>query len=489
MHKSFFPLFCVSLVGVLGASLFGSVWSQWLGLAIGILPLARYHFNLYQQHALTSIEIDSVYYFGFLVTVVTLVATALSIGLMPTGTKPELNSVLLKFGLGLIATGYSLFARLQLQSKSGGSADAEANDATLNLAKSISNVAQEFNKAEHQVQSFVELTQQRLAAMEQSLGQSVLTRLAATEARFEESLSKAAVEFRESISAAKLESITATSEVLRSATKAFADAISSVMEEVGRIQVEAEAVSFEKASKRISEFSEDIESTVRSIANVTSSASHDAAVSIKELATTVKLLQKHAVAVSNQLDSLNSIERLLSSLSSSAEAFEGVTNDAGVTSASLASLRESIGKVELKFQENVINPIASTNLGTVLTKAQRSLEAVGASASKAAGSLDAVQPKIVASLEKLVGGVERLESQTDSFSLELIQRHRQLDTAISSIVTGIANMSNLKDLAPSVATAVEQLKALAGAVESEAALIRSQSSYLTSSTVLPSGAS
>jgi drug/metabolite transporter (DMT)-like permease len=118
MHKSFLPLFLVSLVGVLGSSFIDHENSQYqvIGLIAGVLPLLGYYYALARKKLLSPSEIDSVYYFGFLVTVITLVSTAVAIGI---ATKlPELKWILLQFGLGLIATGIALFARLMLMTKS-----------------------------------------------------------------------------------------------------------------------------------------------------------------------------------------------------------------------------------------------------------------------------------------------------------------------------------------------------------------------------------
>ena len=60
--------------------------------------------------------VDSVYYFGFLLTVASLALTAIIIS-TNGGQEDTLNVVLKNFGVGLIATGYAVFARLHLLSR------------------------------------------------------------------------------------------------------------------------------------------------------------------------------------------------------------------------------------------------------------------------------------------------------------------------------------------------------------------------------------
>lgn len=84
---------------------------------IALLPMGWYHFMYLEPKArtgeLTSIEIDSVYYYGFLVTILALAVSALTLGIHGIGD----DSMLLvgaQFGLGLIATGYAVAARMHL---------------------------------------------------------------------------------------------------------------------------------------------------------------------------------------------------------------------------------------------------------------------------------------------------------------------------------------------------------------------------------------
>ena len=152
MHKSFLPLFLISLIGVLGSSFIDHEENsqyQFIGLIAGVLPLLGYYFALAKKKLLSQSEIDSVYYFGFLVTVITLVSTAIAIGI---ATKlPKLNWILLQFGLGLIATGIALFARLMLMTKSTSEVELDVVESSKLLVAAVTNVSVEFDNASYLV--------------------------------------------------------------------------------------------------------------------------------------------------------------------------------------------------------------------------------------------------------------------------------------------------------------------------------------------------
>lgn len=118
MTVRYFPalLACmtVSFV-VLAAGLVVSVTS-WFWVPAAVLPLMYYHLGFLRPRiakATDSAAIDSVYYFGFLITVAALALSAVSMG---RTTAPDFHLVLVKFGIGMVATGYALIARMHLQS-------------------------------------------------------------------------------------------------------------------------------------------------------------------------------------------------------------------------------------------------------------------------------------------------------------------------------------------------------------------------------------
>lgn len=84
-----------------------------------MVPLVWYHVGYLRKFAGEGISqpaVDSVYYYGFLVTIGALGVTALELSVK--GVEGDLTSVAFQFGLGLLATGYAVWARIQLTASS-----------------------------------------------------------------------------------------------------------------------------------------------------------------------------------------------------------------------------------------------------------------------------------------------------------------------------------------------------------------------------------
>lgn len=80
-----------------------------------LVPLIWYHTMFLRPQAtggLPQPAIDSVYYYGFLITIGALGATTLNLSLH--GVGEDFGPVAFQFGLGLIATGYAVWARVHL---------------------------------------------------------------------------------------------------------------------------------------------------------------------------------------------------------------------------------------------------------------------------------------------------------------------------------------------------------------------------------------
>ena len=89
----------------------------WVAMLGGGIPLVYYHLGYLASRAkkgLSQTAIDSVYYFGFLVTIAALGVSAVSLAV--SGGKVPLNNIAFQFGLGLLATGYAVLARMHLTS-------------------------------------------------------------------------------------------------------------------------------------------------------------------------------------------------------------------------------------------------------------------------------------------------------------------------------------------------------------------------------------
>jgi hypothetical protein len=110
-------LICIALSGALLLySSLQKVSNPWLVVILGGAPLVIFHWFILTPNGeagLNSTEIDSVYYFGFLVTLGALGVGAISV----SPAEPNATSrILSHFGVGLTTTGYAVVARLHLTS-------------------------------------------------------------------------------------------------------------------------------------------------------------------------------------------------------------------------------------------------------------------------------------------------------------------------------------------------------------------------------------
>lgn len=108
---------CVFVSAVLLASATALKLPPWTAMVGGGLPLVWYHLGYLSPRAkkgLSQTAIDSVYYFGFLVTIAALAASAVT--LASSGGHEPMSNIAFQFGLGLLATGYAVLARMHLAS-------------------------------------------------------------------------------------------------------------------------------------------------------------------------------------------------------------------------------------------------------------------------------------------------------------------------------------------------------------------------------------
>ena len=146
--RVFWILLAVAIASVIALT----VANQHPGLIVlsGLAPLILYHAKLYRANGaaggVPQSTVDTVYYFGFIVTIAALAGAVLVIANNPealTGTEATkqgaLQRVGMTFGLGLIATGYALSARIQLMIQSS-----HIDEET--VAEQVARVEQEVSK-------------------------------------------------------------------------------------------------------------------------------------------------------------------------------------------------------------------------------------------------------------------------------------------------------------------------------------------------------
>jgi hypothetical protein len=351
MHKSFLPLFLISLIGVLGSSFIDHENPQYqlVGLIAGVLPLLGYYYALARKKLLSPSEIDSVYYFGFLVTVITLVSTAIAIGI---ATKlPELKWILLQFGLGLIATGIALFARLMLMTKSTSEVELDVVESSKLLVSAVTNVSGEFDNASYLVKSFVDQLQIRMNDL-----------VRATEEEFKNALNNSLNSYVLNVQTTNEVALTNCAEAIDKAVKNFSDGISLVVQEVARIKNEAEGVNFAAAAIQIETFSLQIQSSLQSITDKTSEVSIVSATGIAELGATTRKVQKLAIDIASKLEKIDQVQNLLDNILNTSEAlaiFKEATNTA---SSGITKLNATSSEAAKTIDKQIIEPLAKSGI-------------------------------------------------------------------------------------------------------------------------------
>lgn len=355
MHKSFLPLFIISLFGVLGSSFINHENTQyhWIGLISGLSPLVSYYYFLSKKNILSPSEIDSVYYFGFLITVITLVSTAIAIGI---ATKlPEIKWILLQFGLGLIATGIALFARLMLMTKSSNSVEIDVVESSKILVSSVNKVSGEFDNASYIAKSFVDQLQIRLNEM-----------VSESENRFRDNLQNSLDIYTTSIESISEATLLKCSNTIETSTKNFSDALTLIVAEIKRIENEAASVSFQTAGVRLEEFSLQIQTSLSDITNKTTEVSSLSAAGIAELGSTTRKVQKLAIDIAGKLEKIDQIQNLLQSIINTSDALDVLNQATSTASSSVTKLNSTSAEAAKTIDRQIIEPLATSGIQTGL---------------------------------------------------------------------------------------------------------------------------
>lgn len=429
MHKSFLPLFLISFFGVLATSFLPHDQGiyQWFGLIAGAVPLALYHFMLARENVLSPGEVDSIYYFGFLVTVITLVTTAISIAL-DTSKKPDMQWILLQFGLGLVATGYALFARLLLMSKASSEVEVDVVEASQKLVASVTEVSNKFNLAGHEAAEFV------------SIFRATVNEIITTgQTKFEESLKNSLNTYTKTIEESSQKALLHCDETITVATDNFGVAISKVMEEMGRIQTEAGAISFAAAAERMKSFSEQIEQSLQTITDKTQEASTASATGISELASTTRKVQKLAIDIAAKLEKLEQLQQLLDTILNASEAMSIFNESTSQTSSSLHKLTATSNEANRKLDSEVIQPLSESGVASGLLQLTKSLPENASSLSTSLGDLSVQSIQLTKTIALHKASLEEsLASVSKATNLDLNLKH--LDETTRSITSAMGEL-------------------------------------------------
>ncbi len=123
-------------------SIFISLLMTYMGLHVwvylSLLPFALYFFYLWQnKRDLSQNDIDFIYYYGFILTIVSIAATAIIFGTQ-AADKLDKTGILIQFSAGLVATGLGLIFRIILNAST-----ADAKDIAVNYQEILTNLNQQ----------------------------------------------------------------------------------------------------------------------------------------------------------------------------------------------------------------------------------------------------------------------------------------------------------------------------------------------------------
>ena len=115
INKVFIASLVISIIGTVLTTI--SKQSPILIFLLGIGPLFYYFIKLLanSKEGLTQTTVDSIYYFGFIVTISSLAASVLSVAI--DGIDGDIKHLIAQFGVGLLATGIALVFRMVLIAK------------------------------------------------------------------------------------------------------------------------------------------------------------------------------------------------------------------------------------------------------------------------------------------------------------------------------------------------------------------------------------
>lgn len=373
--RSFFPalraMALISFALLVGATALRQ--PPWVATLGGVGPLIWYHVRYLTPRAaregLSQSAIDSVYYFGFLVTIAALGVSAVSLAL--GGGKESMETIAYQFGLGLLATGYAVFARMHLTSISTW-VDERSPEALLDgylkrtqeLVTNVEMASEQFvtltnslmAKTERVTNQATELTERKMLALAESFDQQLRETLASGNQGLSDLRAMVSeTSFREERKEL-VQSVKVTLEAVTQLNKSLQEFASQSMDSARATEVvRASADRASKSMRDLSERMEDISGTDGSLARA---------------AVNFEAVQGRATAATNALG--------------------GVVEE-------LADVGGSLGGVGTTFK----------NLKSLTTKAQSQLESLVASSAQLAGATEHIGQS-AQKTQALAEGIDRL---------------------------------------------------------------------------------
>jgi uncharacterized protein YukE len=334
----------------------------------GLLPLIFYHLSL-QLHKgfLTQNKVDSVYFFGFLVTLATLGSSAYILSVEGAGA---ISIVGAQFALGLLVTGYGLWARITLQNKIG--SESNLDDNLSNYIDKVSILNDEFHKT---INLFNKLSSEAAQNVREA-GASVISTIASDIKAPSSKISQNLMAFSEQIQSLNNLNLGAAGQ----AVSAFSSAVTSAAIATPKFNENINALSGELASIRENylQLSAVIQKETQGILyfnetlNKLSSSAVSSSLVLDEFSKSVPVLSKFN---SNDLENITvSIKSFFNALDESRIKVEKFQSTVSVNQADLVSSFADT-KDSLSSQAKELN-FASNELGSAMNSLAHSLSQV-----------------------------------------------------------------------------------------------------------------
>lgn len=404
----------------------------------GLAPLFWYHLAYLRPRAekdgLSQAAIDSVYYYGFLVTIAALGITAVQMSLRG---NPNFVTVAFQFGLGVLATGYAVWARLHLTAASQLVEEASPED-----------VMDRYIQRSRELVTNVELAITSFRAFAENLTKESAAFSAQAQSETRASIKAAADTFRDEIA---------------SMTHGGAEAIADLRGVVNDVTFGAEREEMRKSVRSIATTVTTLNNSMESLAVSTRTS----AGSVTELATSLAGARDHAADFSGQLARLggsdgaiakiaaaletssaslqsasttlsltwNSLDGIASQITGTVTALAGMEELAGDARARVASLADALAKVEgLSMEVHG----AAAGLGELASEAAKSGEAANALRQSVVG-LQSTLVEVDTALTESASGLK------ESMAAASTQIDRTLETSTRSAALVAEKLGSIAD--------------------------------------------
>jgi methyl-accepting chemotaxis protein len=433
-----------------------ATWMSWLVMLPGIAPLGWYHFKVLMPKAesgLPQAAIDSVYYFGFLVTVAALCISALMVGLH--GAAASIDTIVMQFSAGLVATGYAVAARLHLQSRVSGTSETTLEEVMDKYVhKSIALV----ENVEQASQRLSEFSQK---IVERTIEAAELTRLAANEkmldvaTQFSEQMSEALESARQGVHEFRvvmnstafaaerqqyIDSVKESVHAVRALNAGIAELVIKTQEKVKLTQQDITAST--NLSGRLNEFALQVkELSGPQGLGASATSLKDSCDSVNAAHATLteatQTLQQLMETVELSSDTLEQVRKISKRASEQFDKLSDTSERVGNAAAQVESLAESAKNLarHVKTFDAVVETVSGTaeDFAANLEKAQTASSALDARVTQLPAQAEAIETfgaRIGRSLEAIADQAEHARNSSETLAHSSASASRALEGAV-----------------------------------------------------------